>query len=74
MKCLVLKDIRLGYGSSTRNPNPITYKIHKKGEILQHDVDCDNGNVWFIDKDGDRGKIEAGCVQNLINRDILQKH
>jgi hypothetical protein len=37
----------------------------KPGSIIHLDMEAPNGNVWFIDEDGERGKIECGAVRNL---------
>lgn len=63
----VLTSVNLGYGSSVGNPNPTHYKEHKIGAILKLDSETPNGNVWFIDSDGSRGRVQCGSVQNLIN-------
>lgn len=63
---LVKNEITLGYGSHTRRPNPSRYKSIKPGALLTLDAEAANGAVWFIDEDGERGKIDCGEVKNLI--------
>lgn len=60
--------LRLGYGSHVREPTPKRYKTHPPGTILQLDSEAPNGNVWFLDPEGERGKIECGQVSNLNGR------
>jgi hypothetical protein len=68
----VLEPLTLGFGSHTRQLSPSNYKTYKRGEVLTLDSESRNGNVWFIDKDGDRGKIESGSVQNLVRRGMVK--
>ena len=68
---VVRKSISLGYGSHVRNPNPNRIKIHEAGSILRLDSEAPNGNVWFIDSDGERGKIECGSVANLTKNGLI---
>ena len=69
----VLTSISLGYDSDVRNPNAKRFKTFKQGDILEHYSDAPNGNVWFIDSSGERGKIECGCVMNRVNSGDLEK-
>jgi hypothetical protein len=69
---IVQKPIQLGYDSNVHNPNPQIYKNHREGSVLLLSSEAPNGNVWFIDSDGERGKIECGEVQNLIDRGVLK--
>jgi hypothetical protein len=69
---IVQQPIQLGYDSNVHNPNPKIYKTHKEGSVLLLSSEAPNGNVWFIDSDGERGKIECGEVQNLIDRGVLK--
>jgi len=62
---IVQKPITLGYDSHTRQPTPTRYKRHEIGAVLMLDSEAPNGNVWFIDSDKERGKIECGEVSNL---------
>lgn len=62
----VLSPITLRYGSNTRNPNPSKCKIIPAGSILVLDSVANDGNVWFIDECGERGKIECGSIENLL--------
>lgn len=62
---IVRKPITLGYGSNVHDPNPKRIREHEAGTVLTLDSESPNGNVWFIDPDGERGKIEAGEVRNL---------
>jgi hypothetical protein len=62
----VMKEFYLGYGSHTRQLTPSTYKMQSVGTRLSLDGEAPNGNVWFIDQNGDRGKIECGEVKNLV--------
>ena len=62
------KDMSIGIGSHTRNPNSTSLPI-PKGTILIWDEDSASGNVWFyvtIDGVSHRGKIECGQITNLI--------
>lgn len=58
--------MRTGHGSNVRCPTPTRYKTHQPGEILELSSEAPNGNVWFIDQDGERGKIECGQVSSLV--------
>lgn len=64
-KFIVLKPVTLGYGSHVRQPTPSRFVTQEKGTILSLDSEAPNGNVWFFDEDGKRGKIECGEVANL---------
>lgn len=62
------RDMSIGIGSHSRNPNTTSLPI-PKGTILTWDDDAPNGNVWFyatIDGEKYRGKIECGRITNLI--------
>lgn len=63
---IVQKPLRLGYDSHVRAPTPTRYKTFQSGVTLRLDSQAPNGNVWFIDPDGERGKIECGAVSNLL--------
>ena len=68
----VLKPFRLGYGSDVRSPTPKRYKTMKPGDEILYQSTAPNGNVWFSDPDGERGKIECGQLSNLVDRgDII---
>lgn len=66
MKYLVEKSIHLGYDSHTQRPTSSRHKEIKPGAVLTLDSEAPNGNVWFFDEDGERGKIECGAVSNLL--------
>lgn len=66
-KFVCLEEITLGYDSHVRAPTPRRIKIHKPGTELTLSSEAPNGNVWFIDPDGERGKIECGEVRNLTH-------
>jgi hypothetical protein len=72
-KYRVLTSISLGYDSDVRDPNAKRFKTFKKGDILKHDSDAPNGNVWFFDSSGERGKIECGSVMNRVKSGDLEK-
>lgn len=63
----------LRYGSHTRHLSGTHSKTWPIGSVLQLDDESPNGNVWFIDPDGERGKIEAGSVSNLICRGSVRE-
>ena len=67
------KLITLGYDSHCRAPTPRRIKQHDPGAILSLDSEAPNGNVWFIDESGERGKIEAGEVRNLTRDGRLEE-
>ena len=61
----------------------LTYDTHTKkysgpvqspgvGAAVWWESDSPNGNVWFIDEDHNRGKCEAGEVNNLVRRGLLE--
>lgn len=60
----------LAYGSHTRS-SVCHYKTIEPGTIVTLDSVAPNGNVWFIDHEGKRGKIEAGCISNLERRGVV---
>lgn len=69
-----LKEFSIGIGSHAHNPNskPLTIP---KGTELTWDCDAPNGNVWFyvtINGVLHRGKIESGCVQNVIDQGLIK--
>lgn len=72
-KFIVKKRISLGYDSHVRQPTPTRYKFHDVGSHLDLDSESPSGNVWFIDKDGERGKIESGEVSNLTKDGRLEE-
>lgn len=41
------------------------------GDVVLHVSDAPNGNVWFLDSEGNRGKIECGEVGNLVRRGAI---
>lgn len=45
----------------------------KIGDVVTWESDAGSGNVWFLDHNGNRGKIEAGCVDNLVRRGTLEE-
>ena len=61
----VQKAISLGYDSHVHRPTPPRRKALEQGSIIRLDSEAPNGNVWFIDEDGERGKIQCGEVRNL---------
>jgi hypothetical protein len=65
-KYKVISPIKLEYGGNTQNPNPTNIKVHEPGSILCLETEAPNGNVWFIDPQGERGNTPAGCVGNLV--------
>ena len=69
-KYKVLKPMDLAYGSHTRS-SVCHYETIEPGTIVMLDDIANNGNVWFIDHEGKRGKIAAGCISNLKLRGIL---
>lgn len=69
-KYKVLKRMDLAYGSHTRS-SVCHYKTIEPGTIVTLDSVAPNGNAWFIDHEGKRGKIEAGCITNLERRNIV---
>lgn len=71
-KYKVLKPMDLGYGSHTRC-YVRNWKTIEPGTIVMLDSVAPNGNVWFIDDEGKRGKIEAGCITNLERRGVVVK-
>ena len=68
----VLKELRLGYGSHVRRLSPSRYKTHPPGTLVRLDVQAPDGTCWFIDPDGERGKIESGSVANLERREVIR--
>lgn len=66
-------EVRVGYDSDVRAPSPRRYKTHPPGTRLVLNSEAPNGNVWFIDPDGERGKIECGQVSNLTARGTLEE-
>lgn len=67
-KWIALKDFSIGIGSTCRNPNTTRLFI-AKGTTLVWEDDSPSGNVWFnVEIDGFkyRGKIESGCITNVI--------
>ena len=67
-KWATTKDMSIGIGSDSRNPNATRLHI-PKGTTLTWDDDSASGNVWFyviIDGKQERGKIECGRITNLI--------
>jgi len=62
----VLKPLRLGYDSTIHAPTPRRYKTMNPGDEILYQSTAPNGNVWFFDPDGERGKIECGDVGNLV--------
>lgn len=67
----VLKPLSLGYGSTTRTPTPSRYKTIQPGIEVTLESVAPNGNVWFIDHEGERGKIEAGDISNLEQMGVV---
>jgi hypothetical protein len=68
------KDMSIGIGSHSRNPNTTSLPI-PNGAILTWDGDAPNGNVWFyatIDGVKHRGKIECGRITNLIKDNEIE--
>ena len=68
------KDMSIGIGSHSMNPNTTNLPI-PKGTILTWDDDAPNGNVWFyatIDGVKHRGKIECGRITNLIKDNDIE--
>jgi hypothetical protein len=57
------------FGSHVRNPNGFGRDI-EAGETIRFDDVAENGNVWFY-HNGERFKIEAGSLENLINRNRI---
>lgn len=73
-KWRAVKDMSIGIGSHSRNPNTTSLPI-PKGTILTWDDDAPNGNVWFyatIDGEKHRGKIECGRITNLIKDNEIE--
>lgn len=68
-----LKSFQLGYGSTVRAPTPDRYKTVTPGDEVLHESTAPNGNVWFLDPDGERGKIECGEVGNLIREGSIEQ-
>lgn len=66
MMYIVNKQIVLGYDSHVHRPTSPRHKVIEPGAVLTLDSEAPNGNVWFIDEDGERGKIECGSVSNLL--------
>lgn len=71
-----LQDFTIGIGSHTRNPNTTSLHI-SKGDVLIWEDDSLDGNVWFnVELEGygmkHRGKIQSGCILNLVKRDLIQ--
>ena len=62
----VASPIMLGYDSHTRQLTPSRFKRHGVGALLTLDTVAPDGTVWFFDEDGERGKIDAGSVENLL--------
>ena len=71
-KYKVLKSMHLAYGSNTRS-SVCHYKTIEPRAVLTLDSVSPNGNVWFIDHENKRAKIEAGCITNLEKRGIVVK-
>lgn len=71
-KYKVLKSMHLAYGSHTRC-SVCHYKAIEPGAIVTLDSVAPNGNVWFIDHENKRGKIESGCITNLEKRGTVVK-
>lgn len=69
-KYKLLQPMDLAYGSHTQS-SVCHYKTIPAGTIVMLDDIANNGNVWFIDHEGQRGKIEAGCISNLERRGVL---
>ena len=61
----VQKPISLGYDSHVHRQTPPRHKTLMPGSIIRLDDEAPNGNVWFIDEDDERGKIQCGEVRNL---------
>jgi hypothetical protein len=61
----VVQPVFLGYGSHVRHTTPTRHKLMQPGTLLRLQSEAPNGNVWFLDPDGERGKIECGEVRNL---------
>jgi len=68
---IVLKPLVVGYDSHCHRPTSPRYKKHMPGTVLAHQSDAPNGNVWFIDPDGERGKTESGEVANLVRSQMI---
>lgn len=69
---IVMRPFEIGTGSHTRNINSSGYIQLAVGDVVEHEDDSDNGNVWLI-YNGKRGKIEAGCIGNLQARGMLRR-
>jgi hypothetical protein len=68
------KDMSIGIGSHSTNPNTTSLQI-PQGTILTWDDDAPNGNVWFyvtIYGKKYRGKVECGRITNLIKRGTIE--
>jgi len=73
VKYRLLKPMMMGFGSSVGNPMPTSYREYLPDTILVLDSDPDgHHNVWFRDPDGWVGKVEAGSVMNLREREMLE--
>lgn len=70
---LVLKKITLGYDSTIHAPTPNRHKTHHPGTILRFESEAFNGNVWFVDPEDERGKTEAGSLENLTRKGTLKE-
>jgi len=68
---IVQDEFFLYYGSTTQRSATHRRTICR-GERLTLDSQAFNGNVWFIDSAGSRGKIECGSVANLERRGLLR--
>ncbi len=71
---VALKDFSIGIGSHSRNPNTTSLMI-PKGTLLKWDSDSASGNVWFrVEIEGvkHRGKIESGCITNVIRHGKIE--
>jgi hypothetical protein len=64
--------MRLGYGSYVGHSSPTGYNKYVCGDILILDSVADNGNVWFIDINGKRGKIECGSISNMVQIRLIE--
>lgn len=68
---LVTSPFRLEYNTHTKS-QVCSERMLDMEEILVLDNESSNGNVWFIDKNEARGKIQCGCVKNLVNRGAVK--
>ena len=67
-KYVVVKPIKVTYGSHTRNFGGTHWKMLAPGCTLVFDGENMDGEVWFIDPCGERGKVALGSISAMLKR------